>query len=136
VVVGVYGGRPVYLRESRRSRMLPRNQTNTSFFGNGHARSDSAHEQPAVTLTVAKRPGANAISVANQVLKKIDALKGLTFPNDIGVSITRHYGNTAAEKSNELLLHMGIAVHRRVGLILLDAGLASRASWPSPSRPP
>jgi multidrug efflux pump subunit AcrB len=79
-------------------------------------------EQPAVTLSIAKRPGANAISVAHQVLQKIEALKGRTIPNDVEISITRNYGETAAEKSNELLLHMGIAVVGVSLLILLTLG--------------
>jgi len=79
-------------------------------------------EQPAVTLSIAKRPGANAISVAHQVLKKIETLKGKTIPNDVLISITRNYGETAAEKSNELLLHMGIAVAGVSLLILLTLG--------------
>ena len=98
-----------------------------------------ADEQPAVTLSIAKRPGANAISVAHQVLKKVEALKGRVIPNGVQVAITRHYGKTAEEKSDELLLHMGIAVHRRVAADPADPGLArvdhrrhrhSRARWP------
>jgi multidrug efflux pump subunit AcrB len=75
-----------------------------------------------VTLSIAKRPGANAISVAHQVLKKIEALKGRTIPNDVEISVTRNYGETAAEKSNELLLHMGIAVVGVSILIFLTLG--------------
>jgi multidrug efflux pump subunit AcrB len=67
-------------------------------------------------------PGANAISVAHQVLKKIEALRGRTIPNDVEISITRNYGETASEKSNELLLHMGIAVVGVSLLILLALG--------------
>jgi multidrug efflux pump subunit AcrB len=79
-------------------------------------------EQPAVTLTIAKRPGANAISVAHEVLRKVDALKGRVIPNDVQMAITRHYGKTAEEKSDELLLHMGIAVIGVSVLILLTLG--------------
>jgi multidrug efflux pump subunit AcrB len=79
-------------------------------------------EEPAVTLTIAKRPGANAISVARQVLKKVDSLKGRVIPNGVQMSITRHYGQTAEEKSDELLLHMGIAVIGVSVLILLTLG--------------
>jgi multidrug efflux pump subunit AcrB len=79
-------------------------------------------EEPAVTLTIAKRPGANAISVARQVLKKVDSLKGRIIPNGVQMSITRHYGQTAEEKSDELLLHMGIAVIGVSVLILLTLG--------------
>jgi multidrug efflux pump subunit AcrB len=92
------------------------------FFGSGAARSSAAQEQPAVTLSIAKRPGANAISVAQDVLKKVETLKGRVIPNDVEVAITRHYGETAAEKSNELLLHMGIAVIGVAVLIWLTLG--------------
>ncbi len=79
-------------------------------------------DQPAVTLTVAKRPGANAISVVNEVLKKVDTLKGRVIPNDVQVTVTRNYGATAEEKSNELLFHMGLAVVGVSLLVLLALG--------------
>ena len=79
-------------------------------------------EQPAVTLSIAKRPGANAISVADEVLKKVDTLKGRIIPADVQVSVTRNYGLTAEEKSNELLWHMLIAVVGVSLLILLTLG--------------
>jgi multidrug efflux pump subunit AcrB len=79
-------------------------------------------DQPAVTLAIAKRPGANAISVAEDVLRKVELLKGTVIPRDVEVSITRHYGQTAAEKSNELLLHMFIAVAGVSVLIWLTLG--------------
>jgi len=79
-------------------------------------------EEPAVTLSIAKRPGANAISVAHEVLRKIETLKGRVIPDDVQVSITRHYGETAAEKSNELLWHMLLAVAGVSLLILLTLG--------------
>ena len=111
VVVGVAGGIPVYLRDVAEILDGAEEPSQYVFFGSGAAKAGLADEQPAVTLTVAKRPGANAIDVANRVLKKIDALKGTLIPADVSVSITRNYGETAAEKSNELLFHM---LHRRV----------------------
>ena len=122
VVVGVSGGKPVYLREVADIKDDAQEPSQYVFFGSGAARSTASAEQPAVTLTIAKRPGANAIAVADQVLKKIDALRGKTIPNNMQVSITRNYGRTAAEKSNELLLHMGIAVIGVSLLILLTLG--------------
>ncbi|MEK7404018.1 MAG: efflux RND transporter permease subunit [Acidobacteriota bacterium] len=65
---------------------------------------------PAVTLAVSKRKGTNAIEIAGNVLRRVEALKGSVIPSDVEMTITRHYGETAAEKSNELLLHMMIAV--------------------------
>jgi multidrug efflux pump subunit AcrB len=79
-------------------------------------------EQPAVTLSIAKRPGANAISVARQVLKKLDTLKGYIIPVDVQVTVTRNYGLTAEDKSNELLWHMLLAVVSVSFLILLVLG--------------
>ncbi|MEO6004685.1 MAG: efflux RND transporter permease subunit [Opitutus sp.] len=116
VVVGVFGGRPVYLREVATIVDGAEEPSNYTFFGRGAARSSIANEEPAVTLSIAKRPGANAISVAENVLRKVETLKGTVIPREVEVSITRHYGETAAEKSNELLLHMGLAV---IGVSLL-----------------
>ncbi len=112
VVVGVYGGRPVYLREVAEIVDGAEEPSQYVFF----------EEQPAVTLTVAKRPGANAISVADEVLRKVATLQGRIIPADVHYTITRHYGETASEKSNELLLHMGIAVLGVSLLILLTLG--------------
>ena len=116
VVVGVFGGRPVYLREVGQIVDGAEEPSNYAFFGYGGANASSRDEEAAVTLSIAKRPGANAISVAEEVLRKIATLKGRLIPNDVTVSITRHYGETAAEKSNELLRHMGLAV---IGVSLL-----------------
>jgi len=116
VVVGVFGGRPVYLREVADIVDGAEEPSNYTFFGHGAARSSSPDEEPSVTLSIAKRPGANAITVAEDVLRKVETLKGTVIPSDVEVSITRHYGETAADKSNELLLHMGIAI---IGVSLL-----------------
>lgn len=122
VVVGVYGAKPVYLRDVAEIKDAAEDPSQYVFFGSGAARSTLADEQPAVTLSVAKRPGANAISVAQQVLRKVDTLKGRIIPNDVLISVARNYGETATEKSNELLLHMGIAVLGVSVLILLTLG--------------
>jgi multidrug efflux pump subunit AcrB len=122
VVVGVFNGKPVYLREVAHILDGPEEPSQYVFHGLGAATSASAREQQAVTLTVAKRPGANAISVARDVLRKVNTLQGRIIPADIEMTVTRHYGETAAEKSNELLLHMGIAVFGVTLLILLTLG--------------
>jgi len=104
VVVGVSGGRPIYLRDVADIVDGSEEPSQYVLFGKGSV------EEAAVTLTVAKRPGSNAIAVAEEVLRKVDELRGRVIPSDLTVSITRHYGATAAEKSNELLMHMGLAV--------------------------
>jgi multidrug efflux pump subunit AcrB len=122
VVVGVFNAKPVYLREVAEILDGPEEPSQYVFHGLGAATSGSTKEQPAVTLTIAKRPGANAISVARDVLRKVDTLQGRIIPADIEMTVTRHYGETAAEKSNELLLHMGIAVFGVTLLIFLTLG--------------
>jgi multidrug efflux pump subunit AcrB len=116
VVIGVFSGRPVYLREVAEIADTGEEPTQYVFHGS------KTSEEPAVTLSIAKRPGANAISVADEVLQKVELLKGSVIPADVSVSITRNYGETAAEKSNELLLHMGIAVFSVAILIWLTLG--------------
>ena len=85
-------------------------------------REDSREFLPAVTISIAKRKGTNAVMVADNVLKRIEPLKGSVIPSDVNVDITRHYGETAAEKSNELLFHMLIAVGSVSILIAITLG--------------
>ena len=118
VVVGVYSGRPVYLKDVAEVVDGAEEPYNYVFYGD-HA----TPEQAAVTLSVAKRPGTNAVAVAHDVLRKVETLKGTVIPADVQVSVTRDYAETAAEKSNELLFHMLIAVFSVSVLILLTLGL-------------
>ncbi len=84
------------------------------------SREGGAHA--AVTIAVAKRKGTNAIDVAHRVTQKLDTLKGTLVPSDVVLSTTRDYGATAAEKSNELLWHMLLAVLSVSALIWLVLG--------------
>jgi len=115
VVAGVFSGQPVYLRDVAEIVDGAEEPAQYVLFGRGAAEGGGGVE-PAVTISIAKRPGANAVAVAHHVLKKIEALRGVAIPNDVGIAVTRDYGETAAEKSNELLFHMAIAV---VGVSLL-----------------
>ncbi|WP_421787221.1 efflux RND transporter permease subunit [Hyphobacterium sp.] len=71
---------------------------------------------PAVTLAVAKREGANAVVVAEHILERLELLEGNLVPEEIDIAITRNYGETANEKANELLFHLGLAT---VSIVLL-----------------
>jgi multidrug efflux pump subunit AcrB len=86
-----------------------------------YSRDGGSH--PAVTLAVAKRRGANAITVAHQVEAKLATVRPVLQPGDLHVTVTRNYGETAAEKSNELLYHMFLAVVSVSVLIALALGL-------------
>ncbi|HEU0184352.1 MAG TPA: efflux RND transporter permease subunit, partial [Blastocatellia bacterium] len=97
-------------------------------FGKGdvagkHESGNPQSAQPAVTISVAKRKGVNAIEIADKVLEKVERLKGDLIPSDVTVTTTRNYGETASEKSNELLLHMMIAILSVAVLIWLTLGL-------------
>jgi multidrug efflux pump subunit AcrB len=118
IVVGVFGGRPIYLDEVAKVVDGPEEPADYVLYGD----KDSEGPEAAVTLSIAKRPGANAVSVVEDVLKKVESLKGSLIPSDLIISVTRDYGATASEKSNELLLHMTIAVFGVALLILFFLG--------------
>jgi len=131
VVVSVHGGRPVVLRDVAEVLDTPADPDQYVFFGAGpagHEKGLSKHlaaegVSPAVTLTVAKRKGANAVSVAHKVLARVEELRGSVIPENIQTTITRNYGETAKEKSDELLLHMMIAIVSVTLLIWFTLGL-------------
>jgi len=118
IVVGVYGSKPVYLEDIAEIADGAEEPSQYVLYG----AADRHDLENAVTLSIAKRPGANAVAVVADVLKKVETLKGTVIPDDIEITVTRDYGETAAEKSNELLLHMGIAVFGVAILILLFLG--------------
>jgi len=120
VVIGVFHDLPVYLRDVATIVDGAAEPTDYVLHGVGGAQAGNA--EAAVTISLAKRPGANAIDVVNAVLAKVDTLRGSLLPAGVEVSVTRDYGHTAAEKSNELLLHMGIAVFGVAVLILIFLG--------------
>jgi multidrug efflux pump subunit AcrB len=123
LVVGVFAGRPVYLGDVAEVVDGPEEPANYVFYGaGGAAKSPGAQEFPAVTLAVAKRRGTNASIVAGDVIGKVDALRGVVIPDDVRVSVTRDYGKTAEEKSNELLKHLLLATLSVTLLVALALG--------------
>jgi len=104
VVAGVANQRPVFLRDV--AEVIDGGEEPSQYV---HYVSSGAFH-PAVTIAVSKRKGTNAIEIADNVLRRVETLKGNVIPSEVELSITRHYGETAAEKSNELLFHMAIAV--------------------------
>jgi multidrug efflux pump subunit AcrB len=106
VVVGVHDGRPVYVRDVAEVR--DEGEEPTQYVGFA-SKSDGAFEA-AVTLAISKRQGANAIEVAERVLAKVEGFEAQSVPAEMEISVTRNYGETAREKSDELLLHMFIAI--------------------------
>ncbi len=77
---------------------------------------NSWNSLPSVNLAIAKRPGSNAVSVAEDILQRLETLKGSLIPEGIEVNVTRNYGETANEKANELLFHLFLAT---VSIVIL-----------------
>jgi multidrug efflux pump subunit AcrB len=77
---------------------------------------------PAVTVAISKRKGTNAIDVTHRVDQKLETIRGSVIPSDLEITVTRNYGETASEKSNELLWHMFLAVLSVSALIWLVLG--------------
>ncbi|MGW8285255.1 MAG: efflux RND transporter permease subunit [Candidatus Deferrimicrobiaceae bacterium] len=124
VVVGVSDGRPVYLRDVAQIVDGPEEPADYVLFGLGPAAQGKALAPvPAVTLSIAKRKGTNAIAIADKVIAKVEEIRGRTIPDGVALTVTRNYGETAEEKSNELLLHMLIAIVSVSVLILFALGL-------------
>ncbi|MCD6359294.1 MAG: efflux RND transporter permease subunit [Armatimonadetes bacterium] len=130
VVVGVFGGRPVYLADVADISDGPEDPVTYVGFVAG----PSAHEKgievshpgrtyPAVTISVAKRKGTNAATVAHHVLAKLEGMRGQDFPRDLQMTVTRNYGETATDKSNELLKHMFIAIIAVTLLVAVTLGV-------------
>jgi multidrug efflux pump subunit AcrB len=80
------------------------------------------HRAPAVTLALAKRAGANAVIVAEEILHQVEAMEGQVIPDSVAVEVTRDYGETANEKANELLFHLGLATVSIVALVFVAIG--------------
>ncbi len=79
-------------------------------------------QRPAVTIAFAKRKGANAVVVADQLLERLKTVEGRLVPADVSVTVTRNYGETATDKANELLFHLALATVSIVVLITLAIG--------------
>ncbi|MEC9401793.1 MAG: efflux RND transporter permease subunit, partial [Pseudomonadota bacterium] len=77
---------------------------------------------PAVSLAIAKRPGTNAVVISDEIVSRLEAIRGDLFPEGVDMEITRNYGETANEKANELLFHLGLATVSIVVLIALAIG--------------
>ncbi|HQU05450.1 MAG TPA: efflux RND transporter permease subunit, partial [Acidocella sp.] len=115
LLVTTRDNRPVYVRDVAHIMFTPAPVEHRvwAFTRNGNAWGQS----PAVTLAIAKRAGANAVTVSNAVLAQVKTLQGQLIPADIQVQVTRNYGQTATQKANELLFHLALATISIVILI-------------------
>lgn len=114
LVVGVNQQQPVYLRQVAKVEDAPETASQYALFGYGKADTSKSNafksNYPAVTLSVAKKKGADAMKLAEQILTKVDHLKPELIPADVQLTVSRNYGETASAKVSELLFHLFISI--------------------------
>ena len=122
LIVGVANGKPVRLSEVARIEDGAKQTARYVWFTPGAAASDAAAGavQPAVTLTITKKPGQNAVDVARAARERLDELRNTVLPQGIEATITRDYGETAAETAPKLIQKLACAT----GSVILLVGLA------------
>ncbi len=134
LVVGVSSGRPVFLREVARVAYGARTPSQYVWFTPGASGAQAAGAPvaaasaaagqvfPALTLTVSKKPGQNAVEVASAARARLDELRNTVIPAGIETTITRDYGQTAAEKANKLIQKLAFATASVILLVGLALG--------------
>lgn len=127
-VVALGAGGPVYARDVARVFDGPDETRDAVFFSPGPAGRAGglpAGEHPAVTISLAKRAGSDATALAEEALARVETLRPRLLPPDVRVTVTRNYGETARDKSNELVEHLLIATLSVVALVSLAMGWRS-----------
>ncbi len=125
LVVGVQQNQPIYLKQVAAifdGPEIPRQYVSFGFGGAGENASKYPSEYPAVTISVAKRKGADAMKIADVIIDKVDHLRSNLIPDDVHVEITRNYGETASQKVSELLMHLLGAIFAVTLIVMLAMG--------------
>jgi multidrug efflux pump subunit AcrB len=119
LVVGVHAGKPVFLQDvaTVRDGALPAQR----YVWHGVA-GEKGGEFPAVTLAITKKPGENAIDVANGVIRRVDGLRNTVIPHGVDVAVTRNYGATANDKAQKLIQKLLFATASVVALVFVALG--------------
>ena len=125
LVVGVNKNMPVYLKQVATVQDGPSTARSYVSFGYGKANEKfktAKSEYPAVTISIGKVKGADAMKISAKIIDKVELLKKNLIPTDVHVEVTRNYGETASHKVGELLLHLGIAIIAVTILVILAMG--------------
>ena len=114
LVVGINQQQPVYLKQIAKVEDGPEIANQYVLFGYGKADTAKAtafkSNYPAITLSIAKKRGADAMKLSEQILTKVDHIKKQLLPNDVQLTVSRNYGETASDKVSELLFHLFISI--------------------------
>ncbi|MEW6314289.1 MAG: efflux RND transporter permease subunit [Pseudomonadota bacterium] len=126
LVVGVQEGQPVFITDIARVEDGPDQPVRYAWFGAGQAAGQKGVAQrgefPAVTLALSKKPGENAVSVAEKAITRIEQLKGSIIPAGVEVTVTRNYGETANDKAMKLIQKLIFATVSVVALVWFALG--------------
>ena len=127
LVIGVHEQRPVFLSDVADVVDGPEQPARYVWIGAGPAARTKgigpAGEQPAVTLQITKKPGENAVEIAERVMRRVDELRGVIVPNDVRITVTRNYGVTANDKAQQLIHKLIYATLSVVLLVFAALGL-------------
>jgi multidrug efflux pump subunit AcrB len=123
LVIAVRNGLPVYLQDIAEIRYGPAAPERYVWHGTGPALETQVRgEFPAVTVAVGKKPGTNAVRIAEQVIERLEQLRGTFIPEGVEVTITRNYGETANDKAQTLIAKLSFATALVVLLVLVALG--------------
>ncbi len=114
-------GRPVYVRDVANV-VVGDKPLEHQVWNFTRSKDGSLERAPAVTIALAKRAGANAVVISERIMHRVAELRGTLTPDDIDIVVTRNYGETANDKANELLFHLGLATLSIVALIAVAIG--------------
>lgn len=120
LVLTARDGRPVYVRDV--ARIVLATEPNENRVTDVRKTDAGLTRVPAVSLAIAKRPGTNAVVISEEILHRVEQVRGEIFPEDVEMTVTRNYGETANEKANELLFHLGLATISIVFLVAISIG--------------
>lgn len=126
LVVGVNNGSPVYLKQIATITDGPEKPAQYVFFGYGQhdiqLAKQHASDYPAITLSIAKKKGADAMNLSKRIITKVEHVKKEIIPDGVQITETRNYGETASEKVSELLLHLFVAIIAVTAFVMLAMG--------------
>ena len=125
LVVGVQQNQPIYLKQIATivdGPEIPKNYVSLGFGQGSEKATEYQSDYPAVTISVAKRKGADAMKIADVIIDKVEHLRKTLIPNDVHVEITRNYGETASHKVSELLWHLIGSIFAVTLVVMLAMG--------------
>jgi multidrug efflux pump subunit AcrB len=126
LVVGVQDAQPIFISDIARVEEGPDHPSRYAWFGTGPQAASkqisTAGEHPAVTLAISKKPGENAVDVADRIIEQVELLNGTVIPEGVGVTVTRNYGKTANDKAMKLIQKLVFATISVVALVFFALG--------------